>query len=60
MSKEKTAKGRSQDRKLVTGGQDHEVSYETKKMNVSTDDVRKAVKSEGNSLKRIERQLKDK
>jgi hypothetical protein len=44
---------------LVAGKQDHEVRYEAKKMDVSKDDVREAVKSEGNSRRRVERKLSE-
>ena len=49
--------GRAQDRRKVAGGQDHEVRYEAEKMDVSRDEVREAVKSEGNSRKKVERKL---
>lgn len=52
-----TTKGRSQDRRLVAGGQDHEVRHEAKKEGVSKDEVKAAVKEVGNSRKRIESQL---
>jgi len=53
----KTSKGRAQDRAKVAGGQDHEVRYEAKKEGVSKDAVKKAVKSAGNSRKKVETQL---
>lgn len=59
MSDDETKRGRTQDRRLVAGKQDHEVRYEAEKMNVSRDKVREAVKSEGNSRAKIERKLKD-
>jgi Protein of unknown function (DUF3606) len=49
----KTARGRSQDRKRVAGGQDHEVRYEGKKTRRS----KAAVKKVGNSRKKAERRL---
>ncbi|WP_103174383.1 DUF3606 domain-containing protein [Paracoccus sp. SY] len=51
-------RGRAQDRRKVAGGQDHEVRYEAEKMDVSRDEVREAVKSEGNSRKKVEEKLK--
>ena len=51
-------RGRAQDRRKVAGGQDHEVRYEAEKMDVSRDEVRKAVKAEGNSRKKVEEKLK--
>ena len=59
MAQHKTDRGRAQDRSRVAGGQDHEVRYEAEKMDVSRDEVREAVKSEGNSRSKVERKLKD-
>ena len=53
-----TARGRAQDRAKVAAGQDHEVRYEAKKSGVSADEVKAAVKSEGNSRKKVEQKLK--
>jgi hypothetical protein len=58
MSKSKTTRGISQDRSKVAGGQDHEVNYEKDKLNVSGDKVKSAVKSQGNSRKKVEEKLK--
>ena len=55
---EQTHRGRALDRAKVAGRQDHEVVYEAKKHGVSTSDVRKAVKSVGNSRTKVEGQLK--
>jgi Protein of unknown function (DUF3606) len=52
-----TLRGRAQDRKKVAGGQDHEVQYEKDKMNVSGKEVKAAVKTEGNSRKKVEKKL---
>ena len=57
MTKEQTSRGRAQDRQRVAGGQDHEVRYESEKMEVSKDKVRDAVKSEGNSRDKVEHKL---
>ena len=54
----KANKGR--DRKLVAGGQDYEVNYESKKTGASKEAVKKAVKSAGNSRKKVESKLKKK
>jgi hypothetical protein len=54
----KTTRGRSQDRSKVAGGQDYEVNYEKNKLNVSADSVKKEIKREGNSRKKIEKALK--
>ena len=53
----KTSRGRSQDRSKVAGGQEHEVNYEAKKTGKSTEAVKKAVKTGGNSRKKVERKL---
>lgn len=58
MAKGKTARGRNQDRAQVAGGQDHEVRYEAKKTGASAADVKRAVKSEGNSRKQVEKALR--
>jgi hypothetical protein len=50
-----SARGRSQDRKRVAGGQDYEVRYEAKKTGRSKPAVKKAVKKVGNSRKKVER-----
>lgn len=54
----KTSRGRSQDRKKVAGAQKHEVNYEKEKMGVSGKQVKDAVKSAGNSRKKVEKKLK--
>ena len=51
-------RGSTQDRKLVAGGQDHEVRYEAKKFGVKPSAVKKAVGKAGNSRKKVEAQLK--
>jgi len=58
MAKQSSTRGRGQDRRKVAGGQDYEVNYEKRKMNVSADEVKKAVKEEGNSRKKVEKKLK--
>jgi hypothetical protein len=57
--KKNSPRGRSQDRKKVAGGQDHEVKYEKEKMGVSGKQVKDAVKSAGNSRKKVEKKLKN-
>jgi hypothetical protein len=59
-AKKQTARGRSQDRARVAGGQDHEVRYESKKTRKSAGAVKKTVKKVGNSRKRVEKALKGK
>ncbi len=56
--KKQTARGRKQDRARVAGGQGYEVAYEAKKTRKSTKKVKRAVKSVGNSRKKVERRLK--
>ena len=57
MGKKKTSRGTSQDRTKVAGGQDYEVQYESKKSGSSTDQVKKAIKTTGNSRKKVEAKL---
>lgn len=52
-----STRGRNQDRKQVAGGQDHEVKYEAGKTGASAEEVRKAVKSAGNSREKVEMKL---
>jgi hypothetical protein len=54
----KSSRGRSQDRKKVAGAQQYEVNYEKEKMGVSGKQVKDAVKSAGNSRKKVEQKLK--
>lgn len=56
----KTTRGRSQDRARVAAGQDYEVIYEKDKMNTGSNKIKKAIKQEGNSRKKIEKNLKSK
>ena len=55
--KTKTTRGRNQDRRLVAGGQDHEVRYEAKKVGKKKIEVKRAVKKVGSSRKKVEREL---
>jgi hypothetical protein len=57
MAKTATSRGRSQDRAKVAGGQDHEVRYEAGKTGTSKTEVKSAVKSVGNSRKKVEGKL---
>ncbi|MBB4215235.1 uncharacterized protein YajQ (UPF0234 family) [Rhizobium sp. BK212] len=52
-----SSRGRALDRAKVAAGQDHEVRYEAKKEGVSKDSVKKAVKSAGNSRKKVEAKI---
>jgi hypothetical protein len=53
----KSARGRAQDRAKVAGGQKHEVAYEAGKTGATAADVKRAVKSAGNSRKAVEKKL---
>jgi Protein of unknown function (DUF3606) len=55
-----TNRSTGRDRKLVAGEQKHEVSYEARKTGASPKEVKSAVKSEGNSRKKVETKLKGK
>jgi uncharacterized protein DUF3606 len=57
MAISKTSRGRAQDRARVAGGQEHEVRYESKKTGASAADVKRTVKSGGNSRKAVEKKL---
>ena len=52
-----SSRGRSLDRSKVAGGQAHEVNYESKRTGASTTDIKKAVKSVGNSRKKVAKRL---
>jgi hypothetical protein len=55
--KKQTSRGRKLDRSKVSGGQDYEVNYEKDKLQVSSDKIKNAIKTEGNSRKKIEKKL---
>lgn len=55
---EQTNRGRAQDRAKVAGGQRHETSHEAKKTGKSPGEVRQAVKTVGNSRRKVESELK--
>jgi hypothetical protein len=55
---EQAKRGRAQDRARVAGGQKHETSYEAKKTGTSSGEVRQAVKTAGNSRRKVEAELK--
>ena len=57
MEKKQSTKGRKQDRSKVAGGQDYEVNYEKNKLNVSGKAVNDAIKSEGNSRRKVEKKI---
>ena len=56
----KSSRGRSQDRSKVAGGQDHEVQYEQNKTGASKDQIKKAIKTEGNQREKVEKKLNKK
>jgi hypothetical protein len=53
-----STRGRAQDRSKVASGQNYEVAYESRKTGKSTTAVKAAVKSAGNSRKKVEAKLK--
>ncbi|HEY5370877.1 MAG TPA: DUF3606 domain-containing protein [Hanamia sp.] len=53
----KTTRGLSQDRSKVAGGQNYEVDYEKNKLNVSGETIKKEIKKEDNSRKKIEEKI---
>lgn len=57
MASTTSTRGRNQDRAKVAGGQDHEVKYEANKTGTSKGEVKAAVKSAGNSRKKVEDKL---
>ena len=59
-NKQTSSRGRSQDRSKVAGGQDYEVQYESKKTGASPAAIKQAVKSAGNSRKKVEATVKGK
>ena len=56
-SKKTSSRGRAQDRARVAGNQEHEVRYASKKTGKPAAAVKAAVKSEGNSRKKVEKKL---
>ena len=52
-----SSRGRSLDRGKVAGGQAHEVNYESKKTGANATEIKKAVKSVGNSRRKVEKRL---
>jgi hypothetical protein len=57
MANSQATRDRNQDRARVAAGQDHEVCYESGKTGASKAQVKSAVKSVGNSRKKIEGKL---
>jgi hypothetical protein len=53
-----SSRGRNQDRSKVAGGQNYEVQYEKEKTGASSKEIKKAVKTEGNSRKKVEEKLR--
>jgi hypothetical protein len=53
-----TNRGRKQDRRLVAGGQNYEVQYESKKTGKNKKRIKQAVKRAGNSRRKVERELR--
>jgi len=57
-TKNNSSRGRAQDRAKVAAGQDYEVKYEADKLGTTPAKVKKAVKSSGNSRKKVEKTVK--
>lgn len=55
--KSSSSRGRAQDRSRVAGGQEHEVRHVAQKTGKPKAAVKEAVKSEGNSRKKVEKKL---
>ncbi len=53
----RSTRSRNQDRSRVAGSQKHEVQYEAKKTGKPAAAVKEAVKSVGNSRKKVEKKL---
>lgn len=58
MSKKQSSRGRAQDRSKVAGGQQHEVKYEASKSGVSSNQVKRAIASAGNSRDKVRKALR--
>ena len=56
----KTTRGRSQDRKRVSGKQEHELAYMKEKFGISGQQLAGAVRAVGNGRKEVEKYLKEK
>jgi hypothetical protein len=54
----KSSQGRNQDRSKVAGGQEYELQYEKEKTGASKEQIKKAIKTEGNQRKKVEEKLK--
>ena len=57
MERHHTPRGRVQDRTKVAGAQEHEVRYEAQKTGRTTEDIKGAVRSVGNSRAKVEDRL---
>ncbi len=57
--KKRSGRSRSQDRKLVAGGQKHEVRYTAKKAGVKGKAVKKAVKRVGTGRRKVRRRAEE-
>jgi hypothetical protein len=57
MADDKNLRG-GQDRSRVSGSEDYELQYLAEKLNVSTEEIRKAIEKVGNSREKVEEYLK--
>lgn len=48
----------NRDRQRVAGGEEYEVNYLAQKLNVSADEVKKAIEQVGNSREKVEEYLR--
>ena len=54
----RTSRGRTQDRKRVAAGQEHEVRYQAKSRSTTGQAVKSAVKKVGNSRRKVDAELR--
>ena len=57
MADDKNLRG-GQDRSRVSGSEEYELQYLAEKLNVSTEEIRKAIEKVGNSREKVEEYLK--
>jgi len=58
MADDKNLRG-SGDRSRVSGSEEYELQYLAQKLNVSTEEIRKAIEQVGNSREKIEKYLRE-
>ena len=55
-----TKRGGRGDRNKIAGGQEHEVKYMAQKLNVTEEEVKRAIKQVGNNRQKVEEYLRGK